>query len=164
MAARQFRSRTIIGWREWCGLPELGLPGVLAKVDTGARTSALHAFRIKPFQRDGEQWVRFAAHPVQRRRKPEIHAEARVVDERRITSSNGTTELRLVIATIVVLGTYRFETELTLASRDEMGYRMLLGRQALTGRFVVDSALSLTLGDRDEARLYPQPIDTGERN
>lgn len=162
MAAGKFASKTIIGRREWCEFPDLGLPGVLAKVDTGAKTSTLHAFRIRPFQRDGEQWVSFAVHPVRRRRRPEIHTEARVVDERKVTSSNGETERRLVIATTMVLGSHRFMSELTLTNRDEMGYRMLLGRQSLARRFVVDPVLSLALGDRDESRLYPQLIDSGE--
>lgn len=136
-------------------MPELGLPGIAAKIDTGARTSSLHAFKIKTFQRNGELWARFAVHPVQRHRLPEIRCEAKVVDERSVTSSNGCAEQRLVIGTELVLGPHRFATELTLTNRDEMGFRMLIGRKALAKRFVVDPGLSMTLGERDEHELYP---------
>jgi len=149
------RSKLIIGWREWCALPELGLPGVAAKIDTGAKTSSLHAFKIKTFQRDGQLWARFNIHPIQRHRRPEIHCEARVIDKRIVTSSNGRGEPRLVIGTKMVLGPYRFATEITLSNRDEMGFRMLIGRKALARRFVVDPSLSMTLGENDEYELYP---------
>lgn len=150
------RAKSIIGWREWCSLPDLGLPGVLAKVDTGAKTSSIHAFRTDVFSRDGSDWVRFAVHPLQRHRVPEILVEAPVVDDRPVTSSNGETEHRLVIATKMVLGGYAFDTEITLANRDEMGFRMLIGRQSLSKRFVVDPSLSFTLGHREEGALYPE--------
>lgn len=149
------RSKSIIGWREWCGFPELGLPGVLAKVDTGAKTSSLHAFKIEPFVKFGQPWVRFTVHPVQRHRLPEIRCEAPIVDERLVTSSNGKAEQRVVVTTRMKLGAHSFVTELTLSNRDEMGFRMLIGRQALAKRFVVDTALSYTLGDNDEQDLYP---------
>lgn len=152
----QTKAKLIIGWREWCGLPELGLPGITAKIDTGAKTSSLHAFKIKTFSRKGESWVRFVVHPLQRHRYPEIRCEARVVDERSVTSSNGCSEKRIVISTTMHLGLHNFATELTLSNRDEMGFRMLIGRQSLVKRFVVDPGLSLTLGDYDENSLYPQ--------
>lgn len=149
------KSKLIIGWCEWCSLPDLALPGIAAKIDTGAKTSSIHAFKIKPFSRKGEQWVRFIVHPIQRHRQPEIRCEARVVDERPVTSSNGVTEHRIVISTSLVLGPYQFPTELTLTNRDEMGFRMLIGRKSLIKRFVVDPSLSHTLGEYDAIDLYP---------
>ncbi len=155
--AKQTRSpKAIIGWREWCAMPSLGLPGVLAKIDTGAKTSALHAFDIRRSAR-GDDWVEFNVHPVQRRRRPEIRCEAQVVDERAVTSSNGRSELRPVIRTEMVIGARRFVTEITLTNRDEMGYRMLIGRQTLKGRFLVDPELSYCCGDLDERELYAIP-------
>lgn len=150
---RKRQPKLIIGWREWCALPGLALPGVLAKIDTGAKTSALHAFAIEPSAR-GPDWLQFKVHPVQRRRAPEIRCEARCVDERAITSSNGKTELRPVIRTTLVMGERQFDTEITLTNRDEMGYRMLIGRQSLNKRYVVDPALSYCCGDLDEHILY----------
>ena len=150
------QARMIIGWREWCALPDLGLPGILAKIDTGARTSALHAFHIKRFTQDDTEWVSFAIHPLQRKRHPEILCQARLVDERVITSSNGKSEKRPVISTTLSLGCHQFDTEITLTNRDEMGCRMLVGRQSLKKRFLVDSALSYTLGDVRPQTLYPQ--------
>lgn len=145
----KFRSKSIIGWREWCAFPDLGLPEVLAKIDTGAKTSSLHAFKINLFERDGQEWARFKVHPVQRHRHPEISCEAPIVDERSVTSSNGKAESRLVVLTSITLGLVTYKTELTLTNRDEMGFRLLIGRQSLCKRFVVDPALSYTLGDRD---------------
>ncbi len=147
MSNRKYRAKTIIGWREWCALPDLELPGILAKIDTGAKTSSLHAFRIKNFQRDGEDWLRFYVHPVQRHRLPEVVCEARLADERTVTSSNGKSEYRPVIITRFKMGRLTFKTELTLSNRDDMGFRMLIGRRALAKRFIVDSSLSHTLGE-----------------
>ncbi len=155
-------SKLVIGWREWCALPDLELPGVLAKIDTGAKTSALHAFKIKKFSRAGKPWVRFAVHPIQRHRHPEIYCESPILDIRDVTSSNGARESRIVINTTMAFGPHTFLTELTLTNRDEMGYRMLIGRQSLTKRFLVDPGLSLTLGDRDEENLYPELKHSGE--
>lgn len=146
--------KSIIGWREWCAMPELALPGVLAKIDTGAKTSSLHAFDIRPGSR-GEDWLEFSVHPVQRRGKPVIRCEARCIDVRKVTSSNGRSEERPVIETVLELGPQRFRTEITLSNRDEMGFRMLIGRQSLTRRFIVDPSLSYGCGDRDERELYP---------
>jgi ribosomal protein S6--L-glutamate ligase len=155
VAKRGLRSpKGIIGWREWCELPDLQLPGVLAKIDTGAKTSSLHAFNIRSSAR-GDDWLCFSVHPVQRRRRPVIDCEARCVDVRSVTSSNGKSEERPVIETTLVIGGRRFLSEITLTNRDEMGFRMLIGRQSLTKRFLVDPALSYCCGDRDEKDLYP---------
>ncbi|MEE4107719.1 MAG: RimK/LysX family protein [Halieaceae bacterium] len=146
--------KSIIGWREWCALPDLELPGVLAKIDTGAKTSSLHAFDIRSSSR-GDDWLSFYVHPVQRRRRPTVQCEARCVDVRAVTSSNGKTEERPVVETIMVLGGRSFSTEITLTNRDEMGFRMLIGRQSLNRRFIVDPSLSYCCGDFQEAELYP---------
>jgi len=144
----------IIGWREWCALPDLNLPGVLAKIDTGAKTSSLHAFDIRKSGR-GEDWLSFYVHPVQRRRRPTFQCEARCVDVRAVTSSNGKSEERPVVETTLLIGGRSFTTEITLTNRDEMGFRMLIGRQSLNKRFLVDPSLSYCCGDLEEAELYP---------
>jgi hypothetical protein len=127
-----------IGWREWVRLPGLGDALVKAKVDTGARTSSLHAFDVSELERDGEQRVAFAFHPNQDDEETEIRAEAPLVDRRNVTASNGQTELRYVVATEIVVDSEPIPIELTLTRRDTMGFRMLLGRHALRGRYMVD--------------------------
>jgi hypothetical protein len=144
--------RTTIGWREWVRLPDLGDHVVKAKVDTGARTSTLHAYDIAEIERDGERWVRFRFHPIQRDEETTAEAEAPVVDRRAVTASNGRSELRYVVATEVVIDGRRLPIELTLTRRDEMGFRMLLGRRALRGRFVVDPKRSFRTAESKEIR------------
>lgn len=139
---------TTLGWREWVSLPELGVDDIKAKIDTGARTSALHAFHAKPFVKDGQQRIRFGVHPVQRHRHPDILCEAPLIGERIVISSNGQHELRFVITTKLRIGAYSWTIEMTLADRDQMGFRMLLGRQALAGRFLVDPGSSYKFGRR----------------
>ena len=154
MAKAPKHPKAIIGWREWCALPDLALPGVLAKIDTGAKTSSLHAFDIRPSDR-GDDWLQFSVHPVQRRRRPEIVCEARCIEERAITSSNGKSEDRPVIEMELLIGERRFRPEIALTTRDDMGFRILIGRQSLNRRFVVDPAQSYCCGDREEQSLYP---------
>lgn len=137
---------TVLGWREWVALPDLGVRGVKAKLDTGARTSSLHAFRLKRFVRDGTDMVRFDVHPVQRSTAASVTVEAEVVDERMVRSSGGHEETRPVIVTSVELDGQRWPIELTLTRRDTMGFRMLLGRQALRGRALVDPGRSYAKG------------------
>jgi hypothetical protein len=132
----------IIGWREWVALPDLGIRHVKAKVDTGARSSSLHAFHVKRFERDGKTFVRFKVHPVQRDTSRTIEAEAEVLEFRTVRSSNGQTATRPVIITTVEWMGRSWPVELTLANRDEMGFRMLLGREAHRGRFLVDAGKS----------------------
>lgn len=139
-------SKTVIGWREWVTLPDLAIPYIKAKVDTGAKTSALHAFYVEHFERNGAPWVKFGVHPLQASLGKAIECEARVKDVRRVTDSGGHAEMRPVIETaLLVQGEVRV-IELTLTDRENMMFRMLLGRSALKRRFVVDSGRSFLLG------------------
>lgn len=129
---------SVIGWREIVALPELGISQVKAKIDTGARSSALHAFHLKSFQRDGKEWLSFQVHPYQRDNHYTVTAEAEILDWREVRNSGGHAQLRPVIETIIELGEHKWAIELTLTNRDVMGFRMLLGRQAIRRKFVVD--------------------------
>lgn len=135
-----------IGWREWVSLPDLGITSIKAKIDTGARTSALHATRVERFRRDGDDWVRFEVHPIQRDHRHTVRAEAPLLDRREVRSSSGEQSLRPVIATTLRLGEQRFEIELTLTNRDAMGFRMLLGRHSLRKRFIINPGASYLVG------------------
>jgi hypothetical protein len=132
----------ILGWEEWVALPDLGLPAIKAKVDTGARTSALHAFLIEPFGTAGQPMVRFGIHPIPGRDDIEIYCSAQIIDRREVTSSNGEKEVRTVIASRVRIGERAWPIELTLTNRETMSYRMLLGRQAIREDIHVDPAAS----------------------
>ena len=138
----------MIGWREWVALPELGVPAIKAKIDTGARSSALHAFGLRVFERDGVETARFEVHPLQRDNRTRAIVEQPVVEHRLIRSSSGHESLRPVIATPVEILGQRFEIELTLTNRDAMGFRMLLGRASLRHRFWIDPGRSFLGGKR----------------
>ena len=143
-------TKVTLGWREWLALPDLGADAILAKVDTGAKTCALHAFYIEPFEKDGERWIRFGLHPDRHNMNRQLHCEARVKEKRDVTDSGGHTENRYVIETDLEVGETRFAAEVTLTNRDNMKYRFLLGRNALRRRFVVDPGRSFRLGKREE--------------
>lgn len=132
----------VIGWREQLRLPELGITQIKAKIDTGARSSALHAFAIESFDQNGRAMVCFKVHPYQRDTHRTAIAQAELLDWREVRNSGGQTQLRPVIVTTVELGNYTFPIELTLTNRDVMGFRMLLGRQAVRQRFLVDAGKS----------------------
>jgi hypothetical protein len=136
----------IIGWREWVGLPEFAIPHIKAKVDTGAKTSALHAYYVRPFDRDGKEWVKFGLHPLQKDSLTCIECEAPVKDIRPVTDSGGHCEERYVIETQLLINGLRFPIEITLTDRENMRFRMLLGRGALKKGFWVDSGKSFLLG------------------
>jgi hypothetical protein len=132
----------VLGWREWVSLPELGIPRIKCKVDTGARTSALHAFEVEPYHADGVKRVRFRLHPLRRRTGGVLDCDTVVADERVVSDSGGHRERRLVIRTPIALGTDVWVVEMSLTARDTMQFRMLLGRSAMAGRFVVDAGAS----------------------
>ena len=142
MTRRAEPALPVIGWREWVGLPDFGIRHIKAKVDTGARSSSLHAFDLEEFERDGASWVRFQVHPVQRKKTRTVSVEAKVLELRSIRSSSGKASMRPVIVTNMKLLGITWPVELTLASRDEMGFRMLLGRTAIRRRFLVDAGRS----------------------
>lgn len=155
------REPFVVGWEEWLALPDLGLPAIRAKIDTGAKTSSLHAFEIEPFGPAGAPQVRFGIHPVPGREDIARYCAAPIVDRREVASSNGDREARYVIRTRLVLGGHDWgEIETTLANRESMAYRMLLGRQALRGGMLVDpqhSFLQPRLSHKLYTGLAPQP-------
>ncbi len=139
-----------IGWREWVALPELGIPHIKAKVDTGARTSALHTFSVEKFSRDGKDWVRFGVHPTQRNTSEEVWCESPLKDTRIVRDSGGHEEQRYVIDSALQLGDRTWTIEITLTDRDNMGFRMLLGRTAIRTKFLVNSNRSYLLSRRPQ--------------
>ncbi|MFZ5610075.1 MAG: ATP-dependent zinc protease [Pseudomonadota bacterium] len=146
----------LIGWREWVALPDLGVGAIKAKVDTGARTSALHAWKVERFIRKGQPWVRFDVHPVQRDNKQSMRCEAPLLGTRVVRNSGGGAQERLVIRTALQIGGRSWPIDVTLTSRDQMGFRMLLGRTAVRGRFVVDPKRSFLLSPQSGTRPRAQ--------
>lgn len=139
-----------IGWREWVSLPELGIEHIKAKIDTGARTSALHAFSVRTFTKQGIKMVRFRIHPYQRRKDIVVECIAPVLDKRWVTDSGGHREQRYVIESLVKLGELVWPIELTLTNRENMKFRMLLGRTAMKGRIRVNPGRSYLVGKKPE--------------
>lgn len=138
--------QVIAGWREWVSLPGVGVAHLKAKLDTGARSSAIHAFNLRAFDRDGRDWVRFEIHPWQRSAEDAVEVELPVVDKRQVRSSNGQVEERYAVELDVALVGRTIRTVVTLSNRDEMGFRMLVGREALADGFLVDSSASYAGG------------------
>lgn len=150
------KTKIMIGWEEWCAFPELNLPAIKAKVDTGAKTSALHAYDIEPFTEDGVDYVRFKIHPLQGNKQLERICVAPLIDRRGVISSNGRREKRYVIKTPLSFGITKIDAEITLTTRHNMRFRMLLGREAIRkARFTVDPSKSFVLGRQHNAKgLY----------
>lgn len=147
------QSKIILGSEEWCSFPELGIPSIKARVDSGAKTSALHAKNIAPFVKDGTNWVRFDINPIQKNIKTVVHCEAPLVDKRIVKSSSGFREQRYVIQTSLDIGSSKWIIEMTLTNRDSMGFRMLLGREAMSGRVLVDPEQQYLLGQHSIENL-----------
>ena len=145
--------KTVVGSEEWVSLGELNIPYVKARVDSGAKTSSLHAVSIQPFQKDNETWVNFDVFPIQNDGKRKISCKALVIDKRVVKSSSGNREHRYVVRTSISLNDKVWDVELTLTNRDSMGYRMLLGREAMMGRIVVDPAESFLTGTVEDETI-----------
>ena len=145
--------KMVIGSDEWCAFPSLNIPAIKARVDSGAKTSSMHAINIVRFTRENEHWVRFEVHPLQKNRKVTVHCEAALIDQRVIKSSSGDKEQRPVIRVPLSLGDTSWEVEVTLTNRDSMGYRMLLGREAMNGRILIDPEGLCLLGDKHKDSL-----------
>lgn len=141
-----------VGWREWIALPELHIEHIKAKVDTGARTSSLHAYFVEPYEQNGRQMVRFGVHPIQKRDDIEIICCCPVKDFREVSDSGGHREMRYVIETTVALGERTWPIEMTLTNRDSMKFRMLLGRTAMPGMQVLPDQ-SFLFGRPDRTNL-----------
>lgn len=153
----KLRELPIIGWREWVALPELQVHKLKCKVDTGAKTSALHTFYLEEFTEQGIKKIKFGLHPDQKNTATEIHCVATVTDERNVTDSGGHVEKRYVITTPLILGDKTWPIEITLTNRESMAYRMLLGRSAMSENYIVDPALSYIMGLPD-TRPAPLPF------
>ena len=166
MANMAKKYKRVIGAEEWCALRDLGIPAIKARIDSGAKTSSMHAFNIQTFKKYGALWVTFEINPLQNNRRTIIRCEAEVVDRREVKSSTGVPEKRYVIKTDIYMGNTRWPIELTLSNRDSMGYRMLLGREAMKDRFLVDPSEACLLGGKSQAditKLYTtvKPARTG---
>jgi ribosomal protein S6--L-glutamate ligase len=147
------QNKIILGSEEWCSFPELGIPAIKARVDSGAKTSALHAINITPFTKEDVNWVKFDINPIQNNLKTVIHCEALLIDKRVVKSSSGFREQRYVIQTEIKIGEDNWKIEMTLTNRDSMGFRMLLGREAMSGRILVDPERNYLLGQTSTESL-----------
>ena len=139
-------AQVVVGWREWVALPQAGVDWVKAKIDTGARSSSIHAFDLEILGQDDRELVRFSIHPWQRSDEEAHELTLPLLDRREVRSSNGQTEQRYAVAMDVTLAGRTITTVMTLSNRDEMGFRMLIGREALERGFLVDSSRSYAGG------------------
>jgi len=139
-----------VGWREWVALPDIGIDRIKAKIDTGARTSCMHAFSQERFTQAGSPWIRFGIHPQQRSNEIEVVCEAEIVDERMVSDSGGHRELRPIIMSSIDLGVAQFLGEFSLTNRDSMRFRVLLGRTAMAKRLIVDPSKSFLLTKKEQ--------------
>lgn len=146
--------KILVGWQEWCALPKFGIPAIKAKIDTGAKTSAIHAFDIKPFTRQGYLHVHFALCPLQADQELIKVCSAEVVDQRWVMSSNGHKENRYVIQTPITIAEKSWVIELTLSDRDPLKFRLLLGRAALADRVIIDPSRRLCLGKLSSEQVH----------
>ena len=138
-----------VGWREWISLPEIGIIAMQCKVDTGAKTSALHAFKVDSFERDEQLWVRFSVHLDENDLSKIQVCEAKVVDQRSVTDSGGNISQRFFIETLLGIGESHYPIQVSLTDRDTMKFNMLLGRTALRkGHFIVDPSKSYQQGKK----------------
>ena len=139
-------SKFLIGWREWVALPDLGIPGLKARIDTGAKPSVLHTHDYRMFERDGCDWIRFTLHPLPKHPGVECQRESKLVDFRKVKDSYGQSESRPIIQTTVRLGAFDWPVELSLTTREDLKFRMVLARTALSGYFLVDPQRSYLMG------------------
>ncbi len=145
----------LLGWREWIGFPQLGLPAIKAKVDTGAKTTCLHAFEVESFMQNGEEWLNFKVHPFQDNSDTVASCTAPVFDKRNVTDSGGHTEERFVIKSPIIVGKWQQPVEITLTARDNMKFRVLLGRNAINaGNFYVNPSKSWLQKKPAKNQLY----------
>lgn len=140
------QNKTIVGAREWCSLPELGIELIKAKIDSGAKTTALHADNLTLFSKNDENWVKFTLHPLKSKPELLVTCEAKLLDQRIIKSSNGSKEERYVIETKLIIGELAYPIEVTLTNRKLMGFQMLLGRQAMAEKILIDCEYRYILG------------------
>ncbi len=138
MKKKNLIEKTPVGWREWVSLPSLAIPGIKAKIDTGARTSSIHASNIEVINKKGKRYARFTVYPLYNNRKIFIDCLTEIIDEKKVTDSGGKSEMRYFIRTDLVMGERRWEIDVTLTNREGMRFRMLLGREALAGKVIID--------------------------
>jgi hypothetical protein len=143
-----------IGWKEWVSLPELGITAIKAKIDTGARTSSLHTYHLEKFKKQGKDFVRFDIHPLQKRSDISVTCESEIIDIRSVKDSGGHEEERIFIQTSVQLNNIKWDIEISLTNRENMLFRMLLGRTGLiSGNLLVDSSIDYA-ASKDISDLY----------
>ena len=145
MTIKDKKNKLIAGWREWGQLPQLGIEGIKVKIDTGAKTSSLHAFELFPFIHEKKHWIQFDIHPIQDNDTIIHRCISPIIDYRWITSSTGHKQQRYIIRTLLKIGEFTSTIEISLANRDEMGFRFLVGRDSIKGHLLVDAAHSFIL-------------------